>query len=789
MKVPQGIVLFLALAGFFLAEGHAHAASPKASSKVASGKAKKTQKALAMARKADSLAQLALARKADSTARADSTRRVDSLRVVADSIRRVDSAAAAARTWFVARPRGDFLSDGFSVRLQERSEIELRRTGRVRIAAGGNPNSSDTGIWNAARASGAGKLLFQSIQGSALGASKPVAGVSNFARVFDVASGSELDSTLVQVSDFSDRATVGLARDVVRRLLPTSADSACRADSTLQVNRIWAVAPVRGDGPDSVAARTVEKMFVDGLRESDRATWMSTSFPEGCSSPRCLDSAALAAGAALVLHSQLERRADSTWILSVRIVRSGDDSLVDSLRATDLDPSRLVSRVLPDMLPPPPSCGRSCVRASARDLWTFSLRSDSSLDVRRRELARDLKIAFRARKDRQFLSLRDSAAPGSLDSLARSLGAGKIAVARLSGSDSFWILTAHIRDLRSGRSDTQVLLRGGPHARVFPWFSRHVAAWGAKDDPCGNSCRKDSLRREAETWAVVPPAASDSGAIQPLGALVQAFSGRRHGRIDSLGSIPCRNLLCLDSLAASRSIGKLLWPSFARGKDSSWIMDAWTSDVASDSWLDTVQVKDTGTLDQAMARMSRKVWDSVAPVHVCDTCVSTDTLEAALAVSNVQWNGGPDSVGKAFRDTLARVIARESSFYQVLERNASDRYPPGLAVDSSARQRLHCRTGAVYVLGSQVSRDSLGWHVKASLMEATTGKVVKSLDYLDKDTLSGRPIELAAWTARHILGTDTTAIAPRHPGRVPWWKIIKLGIPALVGICSVILRW
>jgi hypothetical protein len=474
------------------------------------------------------------------------------------------------------------------------------------------------------------------------------------------------------------------------------------------------------------------------------------------------------------------------------VARSSDDSLTDSLRVADPIPAHLVERAMNELLPWPISCPR-CIPADSRTAWSFSVSSDSASRGGATALAGAIKTALRDRTDRQFLSLPNPAPKDSVaqDSTARALGVRKLAVASLSGNDSLRVLRVQIRDLRTGASDTLVLRRGGPAARVLPWFARHLAAFGAESDPsCGNACKTDSLRAVQASWTVAPPTGTDT-AVNGIVAdrLVETFLARKMGKIISLSDkLPCTGLPCVDSLAGARSIQKVLWPVVGRRKDSLWTLSARVSDVATDDLTDSVQVLDTGALE-AISRLSSRLWNAVAPKpSPCDSCLSRDTLEAALAIATPVWAGAPDSFRIAFRDSLTRILSHQGP-YQVLDIHRVDSVEGNL--DSASLARLRCKLGAAYVLRSSASLEKEGWRVNASVVEISTGKTVASAEALDKSTWPGRPGEMAPWIARKLLGADSTATPPKstHSMDVPWARILLLAVPLAIGVWSVVYHW
>jgi hypothetical protein len=271
--------------------------------------------------------------------------------------------------------------------------------------------------------------------------------------------------------------------------------------------------------------------------------------------------------------------------------------------------------------------------------------------------------------------------------------------------------------------------------------------------------------------------------------LVQAFLARKTGKIVSLpDNLPCKDMPCLDSIAAARSIRKLVWPDVLRKKDSLWVLSARVSDVATDEWTDSVQVRDTGALE-AIARLSSRFWDALAPVPApCDSCISRDTLESALAIALPYWSGPGDSLKTAFRDSLVRILSKGGT-YQVLDIRRVDSLAGNL--DSAALALLRCKAGAAFILRSGAVLEKGGWRVKASVVEIATGKTVAAVETLEKTTWPGRPAEISPWVARRLLGTDTTLAAPKsnHSADVPWGRILLLVVPLVIGAWSVVYHW
>lgn len=736
-------------------------------------------------RRIDSIYRKELARLTDSIRVADSTRRIR------DSIHRLDSLAYAAKTWFVARPRDFSQTPAFSEMLQRRIGIELRHSGRAQAAPGTDTNTTFDGTWKAARASGAGRLFYTAIYAGPSGSRAAVAWI------FDLTDGHKLDSSKGDVAGILPRFASDLGRMLVRPVRISIADSTCRADSLQLARRAWAVAVPKNWTPDSSATRIVQDSLVAGLRRSTRASWATLDAPDSCRKRHCLDSTAASAGIERVIHSVLSRTADSTWILSLWVARSSDDSTIDSTRVTDMSPTGLAARALASLLPPPPpACAGTCPPPDSRALWTYHLSSDFGSKAWVPSLQSALAKAFRGRTDRQFLSLPNPVALGldsiRLDSLARAAGATKLVRAALSGSDSTsHSLVLRVTDLRTGTTDTTTFRRGGKQDRVVPWFARHAAELQAPGTiPCGDLCRSDSARRSRTTWTIVNAKAADSVAGAILAdRLTDAFVQRATGRLVALPEpLPCREQFCIDSIAQSRQVRYAVWPSFSRAPDSSWKSILRVRDVASEDWTDSVALRDTGAVLDAITRMASGAWDSLTPrPKPCDSCVSTDTLESALAIAAPVWNGAPDSLRGAFIDTLARILSREGS-YQIIRKGVDS----SLVGDSAlALARLRCRTGASHLLRTSAVLGPTGWTIQARIVDVPTGAPRAAASVQDKSKWAGRPAEISPWLAHKLLGTDTAAAPPksRHRAEIPWSKILLLGIPLLAGTISVIYHW
>jgi len=812
MKFPSHPALVLLVAGFVLSVAWAQS-DPSAAIHSSAKKTKKRPVHVAEVsdaaesdslRREDSLARFAPVRVLDSlwhldslgrkihprhrdsiaTVRLDSARRADSL--VDLQVRRRSDSLERARTWFVAKPRDFSQSPDFSQRLQSRLSLDLRKSGVVRPAPGLDTNSGFDGSWKSAKASGSAKMLYSAVYSGVQGSRNAMGWV------FDLSSGRKIDSAGGRSVGDEDRSADVLAADLLRALLPSATDSVCRSDSLAMARMGWTVVVPANPSMDSAAALLVQRTLEAGLRASPLATTRPLAWG-ACHDLRCFDSTAAASGIDRVLQSTLSHPADSTWELAVRVVRSKDDSVVDSFRVAATVPSLLAARVVPELLRIPGSCVRSCPARSTREAWSFAVSGDSGTRVDREALFGSLNAAFRGRQDRQFLPSATSVGiPAGWESSARALGVQRLADAAVSGTDSLRTLRVRFLDLRSGTADSIVLRRGGPSNRVLSWFARHVASFGAPEEPsCGNACRTDSLRMLRTNWAVAPAEGLDSATgILFFGRLAEVLPLQRTASVVSLPrGVPCPDPSCYDSIASSHQVGKILWPVLSRGSDSAWNLSARVYDVAADEWTDSVRLRDSGAASGAFARLSRGVWDSLVPMsRPCDSCVSRDTLEAALAIATPAWNGAPDSLAKLFRDTLARLLSRHGA-YQILATGHVDSLAGDM--DSGSLARLRCKLGAAYLLRTSAALEKDGWRVKATLTEIATGRTVASVETFDKTTWPSRPIELSPWIAHRLLGTDSTAAPPPspHAWSVPWFKIVSLVVPLILAVASVASHW
>jgi hypothetical protein len=521
----------------------------------------------------------------------------------------------------------------------------------------------------------------------------------------------------------------------------------------------------------------------DGIRQSGRATWIE---PVSSLDSLPVDSVWRAEGVSRLIHAKLVRDLDSAWILDLRTTNLARDTLFDSLKVVDPGLSRLVARAVPELFPAPSSCVALCVRPSSRPVWSVALSYDKPSPGLATSFGLLVKNAFRSRMDRQFLSLTDSLFGPRLDSAARARGVTRSVRARLSGSDSTWNLSVAVRDLRTGTIDSGMLRRGGPSRRVFPWLARHLADWGKQTTDCDNSCRIDSLREQAWRWAIVSIPTADFA--HDSTATLLAAGSPNPSRMEILPSLPgCFRPECLDSVAAARGLDKLVWFQRWRTADSTWALQARASDVASDVVTDSVTLAGGLANPDSMARAVPRIWAGLVHPQRCDSCVARDTLEDALVVEAPRWDSASDEGRAAFRDSVVRTFANNST-YQLVEDHRSV-HTRRSELDSTSRFELACKSGAVYRMRSELRLEDAGWHVIASIEEIETGRIVGSVDYQDKSKRADRPPQLAAWATRRLLGIEASEKAsdPAHDLQIR--KILKLGIPAAVGILSVLLHW
>lgn len=759
------------LATIALAAGIAFAAG-KSAKKRGGAPRSKAEPALAgkqgrdYARIIDSLKRMESARRGDSIRQADSlvaaraawtadsVRRVDSLARIADSARVADSLAILRRTWMVAVVGGASVPPEAVERLRQRIQTELRRRGGIPIGTDPTDSVGETALQGRVGSGGVGGSLRAEIGRDSSGAWHVAAATGG--RRISFADPARLD-----------RASATIAARIAAIVLPSPAESACVADSIRMSGTSWRLEPVEAPGSDSLVAESVRRAVDSGIRTSERAGPVVADDGAGRMADR-------------ILSIRVEMLVDSSWAMRAT-VRDSSRSAIDSFLVASREPAGLVARALPAILAAPAPCGRG-ESDSPGPAWAVRVAGEPSV---RDPLERAVARAIRARIDRQFLFFPG----GTTDSVATSMGASRIAEISASGAEPGWVFDVRIRDPRVGVVDSFLLRRSGPRARVFAWVGRRIAAHGVQDpDPA--RCRIDSSGRENLRWAVAGGRFAPEGdSVAPLLAdrFEDAFKGNAAGRLVALGDSLCRSRTCLDSVAHEHKVDRILWPFARREAGAGWTIGASVSESGADVVSDSVAVAEKGDLRGALARSAPRVWASMAPRRRCDTCVSTDTLEAAIAVFLPDSGAIPDSVRRAFRDTVARILAKEGD-YQALEFGAIDALARR-TTDSAGREALHCRLGAAFALRTGLTRMDDGWYLEMSLVEMPSGRVVTRFGYKDKDFRPGRPIELSAWAARRILGTEPRMEAPVHRGDIPWKKLLKIGIPATLGIGSVILHW
>lgn len=572
--------------------------------------------------------------------------------------------------------------------------------------------------------------------------------------------------------------SLGRIADSLHRVdsLARVADSVRRADSTALAERTWSVALPAGTFREPDGGLRLRERLELALRRAGRVGVVRAVLTDSVTDP-LVASRLARAGRTLALQVSEDPSGSLGW--SARLLSSATGEVLDTASGgTPAGPrafSRL-SRGLVARLLGLPSDTTAARPAPSPVSWTFSLDSDSGTSRSSlRSLDSALRAAFGRRTDRSFVAPPES---GSfrIDSLSQARGIARIAAVHLSGKAPQWAVRAAIRAPGVGPSDSLALTRQGPRGRTFAWFARHIAAFGNDPRPC-DTCA-EATRRQAARWALVP----DSAPTPATARVVEALRATAQGRLAELPTpLPCRDRACLDSIAQSRSIAHLV--EIAASNDSgAWKARSRSLDVRTDDWVDSASVRDTSA-----RRIALRLWNEIAPLPGCELCVDTDTLEAGLALVVHPWTGGTDSAAAAYRDTLVRVLSREGG-YQVLGPDPSAGWTPQALSDSISRAELRCRTGASYVLDIAVERDSTGWKTLASLRDAATGSVMRSLESRDSRVRPSRPVEMSAWTARRILGTETRETAP-DPKAIPWKKVLLLGIPAVVGIGSTIMHW
>jgi len=249
----------------------------------------------------------------------------------------------------------------------------------------------------------------------------------------------------------------------------------------------------------------------------------------------------------------------------------------------------------------------------------------------------------------------------------------------------------------------------------------------------------------------------------------------------------CFQPSCLDSLAASRGLDRLVWNVRWRPTDSTWALQVRVSDVVSDVVTDSVTLVGTLADPDSTTRALGPIWAGLLHPRRCDSCVSRDTLEDAMVVEAPRWDGASEEQRAALRDSVVRTVARNGA-YQLVDDHRSV-HTRRSELDSAARFELACKSGAVYRMRSEMRLLETGWRVIASIEEVATGKTVASVDYQDKSRRADRPNQLAVWATRRLLGIEQSEKAPDSAHDLEVRKMLKLGIPAAVGILAVMLHW
>lgn len=762
------------LAVCVLAAGVCFAAGKKGGKRSAGAKSKSTSAQIAKSKHdyaglIDSMKRSAEVRRtdsvraADSLARerirrvADSARASDSLARIADSVRVADSLAVLRRTWMVQVTDERMEQRWATERMRHRIWVELRRRGRVPVDAA-LPDTAGL------------EVLDASVQAAGAAGYLQVALASDSGEVWRARVRFSGKTVEFRASGRVDRAIADLAGRIVSSVSPSSAESTCVADSVALARRVWRVAPVEASMADSQAAKLAGAALDSALRSS----------PWAASLPR--DSGEdLSANAGRILRTWIWRQSDSSWAMRA-VVEKPFEGGSDSFVVTAWRPAGLVRRLVPGVFAPPATCaGPSTGIGQA---WAWRVSTDSVLRASIPELDRSLSRAFRSRDDRQYLV----PPPEATDSVMAAMGVRRLVEVAVSGDSGGWSFRARIRDPRGTIVDSTLLRRGGPRARVFAWAARRLASIGAVADSGIARCRVDSTAREGERWAIAP-AFGPSDTVAPLVAdrLEDAFKGNASGRLVAMGDTICPEHLCMDSTAAGRGIDRIVRPFAQRSGSSGWTVGARVAQAATDVVTDSVAFSESGDLGKVLARTAPWIWRRFAPRTPCDTCVATDTLEAAIAVFLPDSGTIPDSSRRSFRETVAGILAREGG-YQILDFAAIDPFERKSA-DRAGRTALRCRLGAAFALRTGITPVADGWFLDMSLVDISSGEVVAKFGYKDKDARPGRPLELSAWAARRIMGTEPRMEAPPHAGDIPWAKLLKIGIPAAVGIGSVILHW
>lgn len=711
-------------------------------------------KRMESARRADSIRQADSLAAARAAWTADSVRRVDSLARIADSARVADSLAILRRTWMVAVAGGASVDAEAVERLRQRIHTELRRRGGIPIGPDPTDSVGEAALEGRARSGGFGGSLRAEIGRDSSGAWQVAAATGG--RTISFVDPGRLD-----------RASATIAARIAAIVLPSPAESACVADSIRMSGASWRLEPVEAAGPDSLVAESVRRAVDSGIRSSERAGPVVAGDSAGAMADR-------------ILSIRLDMLADSSWAMRAT-VRGSSRFAIDSFLVASREPAGLVARALPAILAAPAPCGRD-ESDSPGPAWAVRVAGEPPV---RDPLERAVARAIRARTDRQFLFLPD----GATDSVAALAGVRRFAEVAARGGEPGWEFRIRIRAPEGGVSDSFVLRRSGPRTRVFAWVGRRIAAYGVQDPDLAR-CGIDSSGRENLRWAVAGGGVASGGdSVAPLLAdrFEDAFKGNAAGRLVALGDSLCRSRSCLDSVAHERKVDRILWPVARNNGSGAWTIGARVSETATDVVSDSVAMVEKGDLRTASSRAAPRIWAAMAPRRRCDTCVSTDTLEAAIAVFLPDSGSLPDSLRRAFRDTVAKVLAREGDF-QVLDFGAIDALARR-ATDSVGRSALRCRLGAAYALRTGLTRLADGWFLDMALVEIPSGRVVAKFGYKDKDARTGRPVEMSAWAARRILGAESRMDAPAHRGDIPWKKLLKIGIPAFLGIGSVVLHW
>lgn len=809
MKFPRIPVALLLLTGLAWPAETPSATTPAAAvaktapkpAKVA--KAKKptraeTRKAAALQASMDSLRRIDSLRRVDSLHTFDSLFRIqDSLRVDslqrADSLRRIDSIARVARTWYVTKVR-DFTGSPELVQvLRGDLRHKLLRNGGLRIA---EPTAFDTCTsfecsWREGLASNSGKLVYSALYRT------PDSGWKLSSWLFEMASGSKLDSASLVVGKTEIDHTLRLAHEMARRLHPTPSQALCIADSLAQARTLWAFeVPVNHTTDTNMNAR-LRGLFRDAFVATGRGRSLFLKDSVYCPTRSCLDTMAAALGAHRALQFDIAQRPDSSWRLGLVVSHTASDSLIDSLLVTSPTFEGLLAKAVPLLLPAPTDCRPPCERRdtrSAKLVWSVgTVRTDSGKASAGAALARQLEQQFAPDARHQYVRA-DSLAKTDASWIQRRIDV------RLTGSDSLWNFQATVRDPRTGSAtDSLTLSRGGYQPRVFAWFARKLlASIHPVPAGCGSPCLEDSARLANSTWFFAPTDArpEDAGLARLVDKkLLEKMAGKKRAKILALpDSIPCRTAICLDSAAVALGADHIVHPVLAMTADSIWSVVARVAekpsfDVATDS---NIQFR-SGPLDEAFDSIAERLVDALVRIPPrCDLCVSMDTLEAGLALIEPSWTDVSDTLQNLFVDSLRGVLGREGH-YQVLPLAATSPLyaSSGSSCDAACRQELLCKTGATSMVTSSLTRTGSGWKVSAQLVDLRTGKTLSSMSSLEHRNDAQRLREIAPWVARKLSGADTADVAPssRRKLDLPWGKLVALLIPVAVGFSSVISRW